>query len=98
MATIDVPDGSLFGLDNLPYGVFSRRRRAARSGSGSATPSSTWPAALGTDGPDAAFAAPTLNPFMAQGRARWVAGPRAGHRAGWRASVPDVAVHAARAT
>ena len=29
-------------------------------------------AALGTDGPDAAFAAPALNPFMAQGRARWV--------------------------
>ena len=28
--------------------------------------------ALGTAGPDAAFAAPALNPFMAQGRARWV--------------------------
>ena len=41
-------------------------------------------AALGTDGPDSVFAAPALNPFMAQGRARWVAGPGPDHRAGRR--------------
>src|SRR5215472_15681985 len=38
MTAIDIPDGSPFGLDNLPYGV---------------------------------FAAGALNPFMAQGPARW---------------------------
>jgi fumarylacetoacetase len=60
-------DGSPFGLDNLPYGVFSAAGGAPRVG-----------VRFGDDVVDLSvllddpvFAAPTLNPFMAQGRARW---------------------------
>ncbi|MGH8965759.1 MAG: fumarylacetoacetase, partial [Actinomycetes bacterium] len=61
-----------FGLDNLPYGVFSPAGGAPRVG-----------VRLGDDVVDlsvllddavidnAVFAAPSLNPFMAQGPARW---------------------------
>jgi fumarylacetoacetase len=49
--------------------------------------------ALGTDGPDAAFAAPALNPFMAQGRARWIE-VRERITALVTGDVPDAAVHA----
>jgi fumarylacetoacetase len=62
-----VPEESLFGLDNLPYGVFSVDGGAPRVG-----------VRLGDDVvdlavllDDAVFAAPTLNPFLAQGPARW---------------------------
>mgnify|MGYP001164408207 CR=1 FL=1 len=58
---------SLFGLDNLPYGVFSPAGGAPRVG-----------VRLGDDVVDLSvllddpvFAAPSLNPFMAQGRTRW---------------------------
>jgi fumarylacetoacetase len=50
-------------------------------------------AALGTHGPDAAFAAPVLNPFMAQGRARWIE-VRERITALVTGDVPDAAVHA----
>jgi len=65
-------DGSLFGLDNLPYGVFSPAGGTPRVG-----------VRLGDDVVDlsvllddavidnAVFAAPSLNAFMAQGRDRW---------------------------
>jgi len=67
-----VPEGSPFGTDNLPYGVFSTPGTAPRVGVRVGDSVVDLAAALGTDGPDAAFAEPTLNPFMAQGRARWV--------------------------
>jgi fumarylacetoacetase len=65
-------DGSPFGLDNLPYGVFSPAGGTPRVG-----------VRLGDDVVDlsvllddavidnAVFAAPSLNAFMAQGRDRW---------------------------
>jgi fumarylacetoacetase len=94
MATIDIPDGSLFGLYNLPYGVFSTAGSAPRVGVRVGDHVVDLAGALGSDGPDAAFAAPTLNPFMAQGRARWVQVRErvTGLVAG---DVPDAAVHAA---
>jgi fumarylacetoacetase len=67
VSAVDVPEGSLFGLDNLPYGVFSVGGGAPRVG-----------VRLGDDVVDLAvllddevFAAPALNPFLAQGPARW---------------------------
>src|SRR5215212_2080502 len=94
MTTIDIPDDSQFGTDNLPYGVFSTPGTPPRVGVRIGDTVVDLAAAFGTDGPDAAFAAPALNPFMAQGRARWVrvrervTGLVAGN-------VPDAAVHAA---
>jgi len=72
VTAIAIPDGSPFGTDNLPYGVFSTPGRPPRVGVRVGATVVDLAAALGTDGPDAAFAAPALNPFMAQGRARWV--------------------------
>ena len=68
---VAVPAGSPFGVDNLPYGVFSTAGTPPRVGVRVGDAVVDLAAALGTDGPDAAFAAPALNPFMAQGRARW---------------------------
>ncbi|SFJ30640.1 fumarylacetoacetase [Amycolatopsis sacchari] len=85
---IEVPEGSLFGYGNLPYGVFSRpgeeRRVGVRLGD------SVVDVALLLD--DEVFAAPTLNPFLAQGRARWDE-VRARLRDLLRGDVPGEAVH-----
>lgn len=67
MSTISIPEGSLFGLDNLPYGVFSTPGAGPRVGVRVADSVIDLAAALG----DAVFARPSLNDFMAQGRARW---------------------------
>jgi fumarylacetoacetase len=81
-------DGSPFGLDNLPYGVFSPAGDAPRVG-----------VRLGDDVVDLSvllddpvFATPSLNAFMAQGRARWTQVREQVTRllAG---AVPDAAVH-----
>jgi fumarylacetoacetase len=69
MGAIEIPDGSLFGLDNLPYGVFSARGAAPRAGVRVADSVIDLAAVLRDD----VFAAPTLNPFMAEGPARWAA-------------------------
>jgi fumarylacetoacetase len=68
---IEIPDGSLFGLDNLPYGVF-----APMSSPGGEAPRVGVRVAdsvldLAVVLRDEVFAAPSLNPFMAQGAARW---------------------------
>ncbi|MEU9840815.1 fumarylacetoacetase [Actinomadura sp. NPDC048032] len=68
MTRIAIPGDSLFGLANLPYGVFSPSGAAPRVGVRVADSVVDLAAALGDD----VFAAPTLNPFMAQGHARWV--------------------------
>ena len=67
MTAVEIAEGSLFGLDNLPYGVFSTGGDAPRVG-----------VRLGDDVVDLAvllddgvFAAPALNPFLAQGPALW---------------------------
>jgi fumarylacetoacetase len=81
-------ESSLYGLDNLPYGVFSPAGGAPRVG-----------VRFGDDVVDLSvllddpvFAMPSLNAFMAQGRARWtqvreqIADLLAGE-------IPDAAVH-----
>ncbi|WP_026402695.1 fumarylacetoacetase [Actinomadura rifamycini] len=68
MTRIEVPDGSPFGLANLPYGVFSTPGTAPRVGVRVADSVVDLAAVLHDD----VFANPTLNPFMAQGHARWV--------------------------
>jgi fumarylacetoacetase len=69
MSAIEIPDGSLFGLDNLPYGVFAAGSAAPRAGVRVADSVIDLAAALR----DEVFAAPALNPFMAEGPARWAA-------------------------
>ncbi|MEU7863536.1 fumarylacetoacetase [Nonomuraea sp. NPDC049141] len=56
-----------WGVDNLPYGVFSRRGEAPRVGVRYGDRVLDLAAALH----DEVFAAPTLNPFMARGRTAW---------------------------
>jgi fumarylacetoacetase len=67
VTAIDIPDGSPFGLDNLPYGVFAAGRAAPRVGVRAGD--SVVDLALLLR--DEVFAAGALNPFMAQGPARW---------------------------
>ncbi len=65
---LDLSPDSLFGLANLPYGVFSARRRPDPGIGvriGDAVLDLTRVLA------DAVFAEPSLNAFMAQGRGRW---------------------------
>lgn len=62
-----IPDGSPFGLDNLPYGVFSADGGSPRVGIRAGDSVIDLAAALG----DEVFAAPSLNPFMATGPERW---------------------------
>ncbi|MEO3825707.1 fumarylacetoacetase [Actinomadura sp. B10D3] len=68
LTRIDIPETSLFGLANLPYGVFSTPGTAPRVGVRVA--GAVVDLAAGLD--DDVFAGPSLNPFMAQGHARWV--------------------------
>ncbi|WP_433136243.1 fumarylacetoacetase [Actinomadura nitritigenes] len=67
MTKIDVPENSLFGLANLPYGVFSAPGISRRIGVRIADQVVDLAATLG----DRVFAQPTLNAFMAQGRLHW---------------------------
>ncbi|WP_034271334.1 fumarylacetoacetase [Haloechinothrix halophila] len=62
-----VPAGSGFGIANLPYGVFTPPGGAPRVGVRIGDHVLDLAAALGDD----VFARPSLNPFMAQGRANW---------------------------
>ena len=93
MTALAIADGSLFGVDNLPYAVFSTAGTPPRRRPGRRPAVVDLAVALGTDGPDAAFAAPVLNPFMAQGRARWIE-VRERITALVTADVQDAAVHA----
>ncbi|WP_433416738.1 fumarylacetoacetase [Microtetraspora malaysiensis] len=60
-------DESLFGLDNLPYGVFSRQGEAPRVGVRVGDHVLDLAPVLD----DEVFAAPSLNPFLARGRTAW---------------------------
>ncbi|OQQ30412.1 fumarylacetoacetase [Prescottella equi] len=68
MTVISIPADSLFGVDNLPYGVFSTADAGPRVGVRVGDSVVDVAKALGDD----TFAQSTLNAFMAQGRARWV--------------------------
>ncbi|MFE3290125.1 fumarylacetoacetase [Rhodococcus sp. NPDC059234] len=68
MTVIDIPAGSLFGVGNLPYGVFSTADASPRVGVRVGDSVVDLSVALG----DPVFALPILNSFMAQGRARWI--------------------------
>ncbi|MQW75129.1 fumarylacetoacetase [Nocardioides sp. dk4132] len=73
MTTVTASEGSEFGLQNLPYGVYSVDSGPRRV----ATRLADTVVDLGillADLPEAeALSAPTLNPFMAAGHERWVA-------------------------
>ncbi|CAM3540241.1 fumarylacetoacetase [Tsukamurella ocularis] len=62
-----VPAGSGFGVENLPYGVFRPTTGAPRVGVRIGDHVLDLAAALG----DPVFAAPSLNGFLARGRADW---------------------------
>ena len=67
MSMVEIPAGSLFGLANLPYGVFVAGGASARVGVRAGDSVIDLAAALD----DEVFDGPALNPFMAQGPARW---------------------------
>ncbi|EME14464.1 fumarylacetoacetase [Rhodococcus triatomae] len=89
MTAISIPDDSLFGVDNLPYGVFSTAGTDPRIGVRVGDHVVDLAAALGDD----VFAQPTLNAFMAQGRDRWI-DVRARITALVAGDIADDAVHA----
>ncbi|MGY5306455.1 fumarylacetoacetase [Nocardia gipuzkoensis] len=64
---VEVPPDSLFGADNLPYGVFVPEGLAPRVGVRLGDQVIDLAAVLD----DPVFAAPSLNAFLAQGPARW---------------------------
>ncbi len=78
---LDLPDDHLFGLANLPYGVFSTEGTAPRVGvrigdrvlDAGAVAQIGRDAVGGGDGPDlaAAWANQSLNPFLELGRPAW---------------------------
>ncbi|MFC6880536.1 MULTISPECIES: fumarylacetoacetase [Actinomadura] len=88
MTEIAIPEGSPFGLANLPYGVFSTPGAEPRVGVRVADSVVDLAVALGDD----TFARPSLNAFMAQGRARW-AEVRRRITELVSGDVPDAAVH-----
>ncbi|WP_072690557.1 fumarylacetoacetase [Rhodococcus marinonascens] len=67
MTVLDIPADSLFGLRNLPYGVFQPGDSLPRIGVRVGDSVVDLAATLSDD----VFAQPTLNAFMAQGRVRW---------------------------
>ncbi|MGH3452088.1 MAG: fumarylacetoacetase [Haloechinothrix sp.] len=64
---IPVPEGSGFGLQNLPYGVFSPAGGGPRVGVRIGDQVVDLAAVFG----DPVFDRPSLNAFMAQGKSRW---------------------------
>ncbi|MGI5126074.1 fumarylacetoacetase [Pseudonocardia sp. CA-107938] len=91
MSVVEIPDGSPFGVENLPYGVFSEAGGRPRVGVRVGDSVVDLSVLLG----DEVFAEPALNPFMAQGPARW-AEVRERIAAAVTADVPDGAVHPVR--
>ncbi|GAA4533969.1 fumarylacetoacetase [Amycolatopsis samaneae] len=68
MTRIEIPRDSLFGTENLPYGVFSADGAEPRVGVRAGDSVVDLAVALG----DEIFARPTLNAFMARGYDFWV--------------------------
>ncbi|WP_020666441.1 fumarylacetoacetase [Amycolatopsis nigrescens] len=67
MSWLDLPEDSLFGVANLPYGVFEPEGGTPRAGVRIGDLVLDLAAALA----DPVFDRPDLNGFLAQGRARW---------------------------
>jgi fumarylacetoacetase len=88
VSTLDIPEGSLFGPANLPYGVFSTPGTAPRVGVRVGDSVVDLAVALG----DETFAAASLNPFMAGGYERWIHA-RDRIRKLVSGEVPEAAVH-----
>jgi fumarylacetoacetase len=93
LSAVEIPEGSLFGLDNLPYGIFAPRGAAPRAGVRVADSVIDLAAALR----DEVFAAPALNPFMAEGPARWAAARARITELITTGDVPAGAIHPVRA-
>jgi fumarylacetoacetase len=72
---LDLPAGTLYGVDNLPFGVFSTAEEAPRVGVRVGDQVVDLAPVAATEALEGAelFAQPTLNPFMAQGRPTWTA-------------------------
>lgn len=68
MTHIEIPTDSEFGIDNLPYGIFSTSDAASRVGVRYGDSVIDLHVAL--DDPD--FGSSSLNAFMGRGRSRWV--------------------------
>jgi fumarylacetoacetase len=94
MTRLSVAGDSLFGLANLPYGVYSAGGGPPRIATRYGDHVIDLGLLLGTAGADAVFAAPVLNPFMAQGHERWRQ-VRTRIAAAVTGEIPDAAVHAA---
>jgi len=94
---LSVPEDSLFGPANLPYGVYSAdggpHRVATRVGDRVIDLGLLLGVGEDEPGEDAVFNATTLNPLMAQGYDRWVE-VRARIAEAVAGDVPDSAVHA----
>ena len=88
MTRISIPDRSLFGLTNLPYGVYSVSGQDPRVGTRLGDQVVDLAILLGDD----VFATGSINPFMAQGHERWVE-VRAAITEKVQGDVPDGAVH-----
>jgi fumarylacetoacetase len=72
---LDLPDDTLYGIDNLPYGVFSTAGEAPRVGVRVGDHVVDLAPVAATEALEGAelFAQPTLNPLMAKGRPTWSA-------------------------
>lgn len=92
MTRIVVGVGELFGLANLPYGVYSVAGGPLRIGTRLADYVVDLGLVLGEEGVDAVFGEPTLNAFMSQGYDRWVE-VRARLAEALAGDIPDAAVH-----
>jgi fumarylacetoacetase len=70
---IEVPDGSVFGLHTLPYGVFSTQGEEPRVGVAVGDHVLDLAPLAAVESLDGAhvFSQPSLNPFMALGRPAW---------------------------
>ncbi len=92
MSTLHVAATDPFGPANLPYGVYSVGGSAPRLAVRYGDHVVDLGLLLGESGEDAVFAAPVLNPLMAQGYDRWVE-VRTRIAAALDGDVPDIAVH-----
>jgi fumarylacetoacetase len=92
VSAIEIPAGSLFSLDNLPYGIFAVGGAAPRAGVRVADSVIDLATALR----DEVFTAPALNPFMAEGPARWAAARARITELITTADVPAGAIHPLR--
>jgi fumarylacetoacetase len=93
MTVIQIPPGSPFGVENLPYGVFSVAGGSPRIGVRVGDSVIDLSVVLTGNVDDEVFAASSLNPFMAQGPARW-ARVREQTASLSAADLPAAAVHA----